>query len=124
MYAGHGRLVEYPCNSWDDLPKLPDPPKGAVKEPIAADEMERRVLEDAEQLPDVITAKSGFRKHIKGDHGAKDAAVERLIARRLLIRGPKKGFIRAPSQEPPAEPELTPEQLSLLDRQFRQDGDE
>ena len=121
VYADHGRLVEFPCESWDDLPKLPDPPKGAIKEATPPDKIEQAILDYVDAHPGEVTCKTGFRQYVTGTNGEVDAGAARLIARNAIVKGPRKGFVRPPEVESAPSAERESEQLSLLDGQNGQE---
>jgi len=92
MAVDHGRLLEYPCSSWEDLPEVV-PDKGAIREQVTPDEYERRICEFVRLNPGAVRNKTGFRGQVEGKVLLVDAAAERLIAREIIVRGPKGGFV-------------------------------
>ena len=100
MIVRQGRLVEFSCDCWDDLPDLPElNTKGAIKDAVRPDEYDRRVLDYVRSNPDIVKSKSGFRELVSGKHDEVDSAAERLIARGAITRGPKGGFIIIPDRD-------------------------
>jgi hypothetical protein len=91
LAAHHGQLHEYEITDLNQLPELPA--RGAIRDQVAPDEYERRIVEFVRANPDCVKSKTGFRGQVTGTKAEIDAAADRLIARDAFERGPNGGFV-------------------------------